>query len=183
MSRISDLVTKDHREIEEYYNNILNAKSEDEKTRWANQFTWELARHSVGEELVIYPFMKRCLENGESLVEKDLQEHQVIKEQLYKFQSMKSTDPDFEPMLRTMWVDLAKHMEEEEAVDLVELEQALSAKETADMAKEFHLTKKFAPTRSHPSAPNEPPFENVVGLLAAPIDKIRDIFSRFPEVH
>ncbi|KAF9577940.1 hypothetical protein BGW38_006538, partial [Lunasporangiospora selenospora] len=67
---------------------------------------------------------------------------------------------DFESMLRTMRVDLAKHMEEE-TVDLVELEQALSAKETADMAKEFHLSKKLVPTRRYPSAPNESPFEGV----------------------
>lgn len=34
--------------------------------------------------------------------------------------------------------------------------------------------------RSHPSAPNEPPFETLVGLLAAPIDKIKDWFVSFP---
>ncbi|KAF9098192.1 hypothetical protein BGX23_006796 [Mortierella sp. AD031] len=179
--RISDPVKKDHRELEEYYHKILNSKGEDEKTRWANQFTWELARHSAGEELIMYPCMKQCLNDGESLVEKDLQEHQEVKEQLFKFQSMKATDPDFEPTLRAMWKDLAQHIKEEEENDLVELEQTLSAEESADLAKKFHLTKKFVPTRSHPSAPNEPPFETVVGLLTAPIDKLRDVFSRFPK--
>lgn len=104
-----------------------------------------------------------------------------VKEQLYKFQSMKATDPDFETTLRSMWKDLAQHNKEEEEMDLVELEQALSAEESADLAKKFHLTKKFVPTRSHPSAPNEPPFETVVGLLTAPIDKLHDMFSRFPK--
>lgn len=33
---------------------------------------------------------------------------------------------------------------------------------------------------SHPSAPNKPPFETLAGLLAAPIDKLRDAFSNFP---
>lgn len=75
---ISDPIKKDHRELEEYYHKILNAKDEDEKTRWANQFTWELARHSVGEELIMYPCMKRVLKNGESLVAKDLQQHQEV---------------------------------------------------------------------------------------------------------
>ncbi|KAF9308688.1 hypothetical protein BG000_002679 [Podila horticola] len=178
---ISDPIKKDHRELEEYYHKILNAKDEDEKTRWANQFTWELARHSVGEELIMYPCMKRVLKNGESLVAKDLQQHQEVKEQLYKFQSMKATDPEFEPTLRAMWKDLAQHNKEEEEMDLVELEQTLSTEESADLAKKFHLTKKFVPTRSHPSAPNEPPFETVVGLLTAPIDKLHDIFSRFPK--
>jgi hypothetical protein len=39
----------------------------------------------------------------------------------------------------------------------------------------------FTPTRSHPSAPNKPPFETVVGLMTAPIDKLRDMFTKFPD--
>lgn len=40
----------------------------------------------------------------------------------------------------------------------------------------------FTPTRAHPSAPNKPPFETVVGLLTAPIDRLRDLlFTKFPE--
>lgn len=34
--------------------------------------------------------------------------------------------------------------------------------------------------RSHPSAPNKPPFETLVGFLAAPIDKLLDAFASFP---
>lgn len=55
MSAISDAIKKDHREIEEYYQNILNASDNDTATRWQNQFVWELARHSIAEELVVYP--------------------------------------------------------------------------------------------------------------------------------
>lgn len=34
--------------------------------------------------------------------------------------------------------------------------------------------------RAHPSAPNQPPFETFVGFLAAPIDKLKDVFAKFP---
>ena len=34
--------------------------------------------------------------------------------------------------------------------------------------------------RSHPSAPNKPPFETLAGFLAAPIDKLLDAFTSFP---
>jgi hypothetical protein len=104
-----------------------------------------------------------------------------VKEQLFKFQSMKAIDPSFEPLLRSMWAGLEQHMQEEEEIDLVQLELALTAEESVDLAKKFQLTKKFVPTRSHPSAPNQPPFETVVGLLTAPIDKLRDLFARFPK--
>lgn len=34
--------------------------------------------------------------------------------------------------------------------------------------------------RSHPSAPNKPPFETLAGLMSAPMDKLKDMFSKFP---
>ena len=32
----------------------------------------------------------------------------------------------------------------------------------------------------HPSAPDKPPFETIVGLMSAPIDKVMDMFAKFP---
>lgn len=34
--------------------------------------------------------------------------------------------------------------------------------------------------RSHPSAPNKPPYETLAGFLALPIDKLKDLFTSFP---
>ncbi|KAF9997218.1 hypothetical protein BGZ80_007053 [Entomortierella chlamydospora] len=155
MRRVSDPVIKDHRELEEYYNNILNATTDDEKTRWQNQFVWELARHSAGEE--------------------------IVKELLHKFQGMNATDSAFSPTLRQLWADLSEHIKHEEEEDLVRLEEALSAAKSAEMAKSFQRTKMFVPTHAHPSAPDKPPFETVVGLMTAPIDKLLDVFHRFPK--
>jgi hypothetical protein len=45
MSTISDAITKDHRELEQCYNEITGSKDHDHQERFANQFTWELARH------------------------------------------------------------------------------------------------------------------------------------------
>ena len=78
MSSISDVIKHDHRELEEYYNNILSAKTDDEKVRWQNQFTWELARHSIGEELVVYPLLEEVLSDGKQLADHDRQEHQKV---------------------------------------------------------------------------------------------------------
>jgi hemerythrin superfamily protein len=80
MSTITDAIKKDHRELEEYYHNILNAPDNDTATRWQNQFTWELARHSIAEELVVYPALEKHLgEKGRSMAEKDRAEHQSVR--------------------------------------------------------------------------------------------------------
>lgn len=78
-SAISSAIKQDHREIESYYQNILNAKNDDEATRWQNQFVWELARHSIAEELVVYPALERLLgSKGHDFAEKDRAEHQEV---------------------------------------------------------------------------------------------------------
>lgn len=79
MACISDVIKHDHREIKEYYQNIIDANDVDTKTKWQNQFAWELARHSIGEELVVYPAMEKYLgDKGTSMAEKDRKEHQVV---------------------------------------------------------------------------------------------------------
>ena len=46
---VTEAVTHDHRELVDYYNNIIKAPGTDTAIRWQNQFVWELARHSIGE--------------------------------------------------------------------------------------------------------------------------------------
>lgn len=103
-----------------------------------------------------------------------------MKELLYEFQNLSSTDDKFKPTLQRLWQTLSKHIEEEERDDLPVLEKSLPGGEGESLAKSFARTKVFLPTRSHPMAPDRPPFETVAGLIAAPIDKLSDMFRKFP---
>jgi len=177
---VSDAIKTDHRELEAYYNEIINAKDAETATKWQNQFVWELARHSIAEELVVYPAMEKHLgQEGKALADKDRAEHNQLKLDLAKFQKLNSTDPAFKTTLSVLYKDLQGHIAEEEQHDLPKLEAAIKS-DTEKMAASFERTKMFVPTRSHPSAPDKPPFETVVGLMTAPIDKLMDIFHKFP---
>ncbi|KAK9241808.1 hemerythrin HHE cation binding domain-containing protein [Lipomyces tetrasporus] len=182
MATFLDAIKEDHRELEKYYSNILNAKSADDQTRWQNAFTWELARHSIGEELVVYPALEKHLgREGQRLATKDREEHQVVKEKLHKFQNLTPDNPQFIPTIESLMKDLVQHIKEEETSDFPKLQNALQIEESEKLAKSFGRTKAFVPSRSHPSAPNKPPFETVAGLLATPIDRLADLFRKFPE--
>jgi hypothetical protein len=81
---------------------------------------------------------------------------------------------------------LSAHIEEEEHQDLPALESALTTAnktgaESESLAKKFGMAKALVPSRSHPSAGENPYFESALGMLAAPIDHIADIFRKFPE--
>ncbi|KDQ09305.1 hypothetical protein BOTBODRAFT_164979 [Botryobasidium botryosum FD-172 SS1] len=179
---ISSAVVQDHDELREYYQRIKAAADDDERTRWANQFRWELARHSIGEELVVYPEYERLLgAEGKELADRDRADHQEVKEQLKVLQDMYVDDPKFQSTLDTLMDSLEEHMNQEESVDLPALEKKLDGTGSEKLLKSFQRTKHFVPTRSHPSAPDKPPFETVAGLMAAPMDKLRDLFSKFPQ--
>lgn len=66
-------------------------------------------------------------------------------------------------------------------MDLVKLENAVTAEESERLAQSFGRTKFFAPTRAHPGLPDRPPYETVMGLLMAPLDRLQDLFRRWPQ--
>ncbi|KAK3994185.1 hypothetical protein QBC44DRAFT_349024 [Cladorrhinum sp. PSN332] len=167
MATITQAITNDHRDLQDCYNEVINSTDLDHMQRWGNQFTWELARHSVGEELVLYPaFEKHMGSLGELLKE---------------FQGMKANNPGYLPKIKELWTKLEDHIKDEEGYDLPALEDKLSPDSSESMANSFRRTKNFVPSRSHPSAGEHPPFETVMGLLTAPIDKLADMFRKFPD--
>ncbi|KAK6972136.1 Hhe domain protein [Favolaschia claudopus] len=178
---LTQAIKEDHQEMYEYHDNYKKFSGDaDSQTRWANQLRWEIARHAVGEELVVYPLMEKHLgAQGRKLADHDREEHQHVKEMLYKMESMTPGSAEYDKLLERMMVSLREHNDSEEANDLPILETHLG-EGSQQAASQFSLTKKFAPTRSHPSAPNKPPFETFAGFLAAPMDKLKDAFTKFP---
>jgi hemerythrin superfamily protein len=79
VSKISQAIKEDHRQLEYYYSRIVKAQTEDDKVRYQNAFVWELARHSIGEELVVYPVFESKLPNGKEMADKDRNEHQTVR--------------------------------------------------------------------------------------------------------
>ncbi|TFK19001.1 HHE domain-containing protein [Coprinopsis marcescibilis] len=165
-----------------FYNQyVANAGNKDGQTRWANQLTWEIARHSIGEELVVYPLLESELgEQGHRMAEHDREDHQFVKDRLKLIESLGVGSTSFNASLKEVMDHLAEHIITEENQDFPLLEEKLGLDRSRKVAKSFARTKNFVPTRSHPGAPAKPPFETLAGLLAAPIDKLKDAFSKFP---
>ncbi|KAF9233767.1 hypothetical protein BU15DRAFT_90224 [Melanogaster broomeanus] len=163
---LRDAVAHDHQEMYDYYDRFRkHAGDTDAQKRWANQLTWEVARHAVGEEIIVYPLMEKHIgRTGKALADHDREDHQSIKIMLVQLESM----------------HLREHNNSEETKDLPQLEEKLHLDHSKEAASQFKTTKRFVPTRAHPSAPNEPPFETLVAFLTAPIDKLKDVFTSFP---
>ncbi|KAJ7726940.1 hypothetical protein B0H16DRAFT_1331801 [Mycena metata] len=180
--RLTEAIKEDHQEMYEYYDYYKKAAGDlDSQARWSRQLTWEIARHAVGEEIVVYPLMEKHLgAEGLKLTDHDREEHQHVKEMLSKLESLTPGTDEYDKIIERMMVSLRHHNDDEEIKDLPLLEPQLGEDGSKHAASQFSLTKKFVPTRAHPSAPNQPPFETLAGFLVAPIDKLKDVFSKFP---
>lgn len=73
---------------------------------------------------------------------------------------MSATDSNYVPKLKEIWSLLEHHIEDEETKDLPALEKALSSSDnrrsSESLATNFGRTKAFVPSRSHPSAGENP---------------------------
>ena len=76
--------------------------------------------------------------------------------------------------------DLRHHIDDEEKVGLPKLDEALSKDESIELAQSFDRTKYFVPTRAHSWTPQRPPYETAIGLMTAPIDRLADVFRKWP---
>jgi len=178
---IIDQIKHDHLEIQTFYDNYKNAIDAEEAKKWFHQFVWELSRHSVGEELVLYPLMAALNQKGQDLADEGRKDHHKVKELLSEIS--KESDPVvFDQKIDAIMSDLKTHIQKEESEDLVFLSDNVTPQNLDKAGKAFSMKKKIAPTRPHPGVPEKPiALEGALGLLIAPVDKFRDLFTSFPD--
>ena len=181
MSTIINEIVKDHNEIKAFYNEYdkhYRNPNYHEAKKWYNQLAWEVARHSVSEEVVLYPWMAKQTKID---VEKNKMQHQGVKEKFAQLEKLNVDDASFHSLLKSAMQDLLAHMDLEEKQEFPLITSVASAQDLNDLAVKFERRKKIVPTHAHPGAPTTPGMETVTGLLMAPFDKLRDLFKDFPE--
>jgi hypothetical protein len=126
--------------------------------------------------------MERYLpEEGPQWVEEDRKDTQHFKESTHAFDTMSLDNPHRTTLLDILWADFVDHARKEEDLQLSKLDSVLGKDENSRLAKAFERTKMFTGTRPHPGSPNTLPWATAAAFMAAPIDKIRDLYRSFPE--
>ncbi|KAH7410983.1 HHE domain-containing protein [Cadophora sp. MPI-SDFR-AT-0126] len=179
---ISQVLSQDHRYLDECYDKLKSASTTEDKVKWRNMLVWNLARHAISEELTVYPAMEQHLgERGKELTKTDFARHQAVKNNLSGLQSLSPNETQFPSLLEQVMDDLHRHIEHEREIDMPLLESSISKAESERLAMSFMRTKKLMPTKSHPGAPTSSPLtEGLAALLVAPIDKLRSLVESFP---
>lgn len=181
-SDIIDEIKKDHRDVEDYYNKYKTAKDMEEAKKWFNQFLWALCCHSVAEEIIMYNMLESINPRGKELAMKSREDHRELKEMLENLRKEKD-EVEFERKFDALFKTLQEHVHMEEVEDLVFLQEHVSLEKRQVAAKMFLMKKHLVPTKPHPWIPDKPTaIELGLGLLVTPIDKLNDMFKKFPKL-
>jgi hemerythrin superfamily protein len=179
---VIEILTHDHREVEAMFAELESLRGatgeagRDRRKDLVDQVTIELVRHSVAEEAEVYPAVKDKVSDAEA--EQAKHEHAEAEETLKRLEGLQPDDPSFDEQLATLMREIREHVAKEEGEMFPHLRQVLSQDELVELGAKVESVKKIAPTRPHPSAPDQPPGNKVLGPVAGLFDRIRDAVSR-----
>jgi hemerythrin superfamily protein len=170
---VVDILTTDHHEVLELLGRIPGADPA-QRRDMTDTIIAELMRHSVAEEMHVYPAMKDHLPDGESRVQHDIEEHQELVEVMKELEDVDSADPRFLQTLGRLETVLRDHVTDEESDQFPLLRTHLTREQLVEIGAKVEAAKKAAPTRPHPSAPHSELFHKTLGPGVGLVDRLRD---------
>lgn len=170
---IDHLIADDHAIVERQFQHLEAGRGN--RRVLVDQVSFELALHAFAEETVLYPKWRE-LGMAEELDDAQ-QEHQHIKEQLAVLGRTEPGEEEFEQALADLVSEVRHHVGDEEGEELPEFRAKAGAEAMAELGERFLAAKRQAPTRPHPHAPDNGLAERLAGMLAKPLDHVRDLLS------
>jgi hemerythrin superfamily protein len=176
---VIQVLEHDHREVEEMFAELerLRGASSDEDCKrrkdLADQVTIELVRHSVAEEVLVYPEVDDKVSKEEA--DHAREEHAEAEETLARLEKLDADDPGFDEELATLMREIRHHIEDEEGRMFVDMRRVLDEDELRRLGSRVEAFKKVAPTRPHPNVPNEALPRTLAGPAASLFDRMRDL--------
>ncbi len=178
---VIEVLMHDHREVESMFQeleSLRGATTDSDRRRrkdLVEQATIELVRHSVAEEAEVYPAVKDKVSAEEA--ERAKQEHAEAEETMKRLEKLQPDDPSFDAELATLMREIREHVAEEEGEMFPHMREVFSQEELRELGGKVEAVKKIAPTRPHPSAPDEPPGDKMLGPVVGLFDRMRDAVS------
>ncbi|KUJ68271.1 hemerythrin [Streptomyces albus subsp. albus] len=171
-------LTADHREVEELFARIeaMPAGSQ-ERRQLADQLTMELVRHSVAEEEYLYPAVRRNVDDGDDMADKEIADHSEVERMLKQLEGRDPGDSRFDTLISQLKSSVTAHVSDEENRLFPLLADACSAQHLDELGERVRRAKQTAPTRPHPSAPDTPPANKLLAPGAGMVDRVRDMLT------
>src|SRR5690349_2253834 len=114
---VVDELTLDHREVAAVFEEIQTLPSGAARRReLADAFTVALVRHTVAEELYLYPAVREHVPGGRELVAAELEDHAAVERLLKDLERADVEGQAFDATVATLIAEVRTHVKEEEEV-------------------------------------------------------------------
>ncbi|MGI8682731.1 MAG: hemerythrin domain-containing protein [Mycobacteriales bacterium] len=105
-------------------------------------------------------------------------ENAEVQEIMKRLEKLQPDDPTFDDELAALMQGVREHVAKEEGQMFPHMREVFSQEELVELGARVEAVKKIAPTRPHPSAPDEPPGDKLLGPVAGLLDRMRDAVSK-----
>lgn len=171
-------LTADHREVEALFSQIESRPVGDPQRRQlADALTMELVRHSVAEEEHLYPAVRRYVDDGDDMADKEIADHSQIERMLKELEDCRPDDAKFDALVGQLKSAVTAHVADEEDRLFVLLAEACAPEALQQLGEKVRAAKDSAPTRPHPWAPDTPPANKLLAPGLGMVDRARDMLT------
>ncbi|WP_043527791.1 hemerythrin domain-containing protein [Litchfieldella xinjiangensis] len=171
---VTDILTADHKEMLDLVNQIKRTSEPSQRRELTDTLIAEVMRHSVAEEMHVYPAIKTHVPSGVDEVEHDKQEHDQIVQVMREMESVDVSEADFTAQIDKLEDLLRHHANDEESEQFPKLRANVVGEKLVELGEKVQDAKRLAPTRPHPSAPHSELFHKSVGPGVGMVDRLRD---------
>jgi hemerythrin superfamily protein len=176
-----DVLVTDHREVDQLFADLEAATNDPQRRRrLADVVIAELIRHSVAEEMYLYPTVRAALPDGDRVADHEIAEHADAERTMRDIEDLEFDDARLDAALTELMALIRHHVHEEETDLFPRLREACNAQELRELGAKVETAKKLAPTRPHPAAPDRPPLNKLLAPGAGLVDRLRDALSGRP---
>ncbi|MET7298911.1 hemerythrin domain-containing protein [Embleya sp. NPDC005575] len=171
-------LTVDHREVDGLFARIEILPVGDARRREAaDELTMELIRHCVAEEMHLYPAVRKHVEDGDTIADKEIADHAAVEELLKELEGRDADDSRFDDLVARLRLAVSEHVRDEEGRLFPLLAAACTPEALDALGDKVRSAKKTAPTRPHPFAPDTPPANRILAPGTGLVDRARDLLS------
>jgi len=166
------LLKADHKAVKSMFTAFgkLGDDAHKSKRELVDKMIEALSVHAAIEEVVLYPAIRKEVEDSDDDVLEALEEHHVAKWLLSELDGMDPTHERFNAKVTVLIESVKHHITEEETELFPLVRESLGRKRLQEIGEKLEQAKKTAPTRPHPRTPDEPPGN----LVAAPVAGLAD---------
>lgn len=150
---VIQLLHQDHRKVKELFFQFSQAQKNSEKEQLVKTILKELFVHATLEEEIVYPAIRKEVDDSEDMMDEADTEHHCVKLLMAELSAMNASDDHFDSKVTVLGELVSHHVEEEEKEmfhEMHEAEMDLEELGAALMKRKEVLEKAELPTMKHP---------------------------------